>query len=350
MNILVLGGGQQGKVVATDLARSLPQSHITVADIGTVSTAPLPNLKSVQADLGSVEAIASMMHGFDLAVGALPSRLGPATFRAAIEAKRNLVDVSFSAEDAVPIDGPARAAGIFILPDCGLAPGISNLLSGQAASRHSPRELSIYVGGVDQDPARPYGYNVSWSLDDLLEEYTRPARIVRAGKPVTVPVFSGMERLQVDGAGEFEAFYSDGLRTLIDTLPGIPDMEEKTLRWPGHAEAVQPLLREGRLVSELREKCTTTQPQDLVAMVIRVRGKGGTHTATLVSRAAQGMSAMARTTALTCSAVAQLAASGGVTGTGVLPLEKIAADESATAFLFERLGASGVAPKWRSEP
>ena len=349
MKILVLGGGQQGRVVATDLARSLSHAHVTVADIGPVSTASLPNLESVQADLGSVDAMAAMMRGFDLAVGALPSRLGPATFRAAIEAKRNLVDVSFSAEDAVPIEGAARSAGIFILPDCGLAPGLSSLLCGQAAARHAPRELSIYVGGVDQDPARPYGYNVTWSLDDLLEEYTRPARIVRAGERVTVPVFSGMERIHVEGAGEFEAFYSDGLRTLMDTLPGIPDMEEKTLRWPGHAEAVQPLLRKGTLVSELREKCTTTEPRDLVAMVVRVRGAGGTYRATLVSRAAHGMSAMARTTALTCSAVAQLAASGGVKGTGVLPLERIAADESATEFLFERLGIHGVAPTWRAE-
>ncbi len=344
-SILVLGGGQQGRVIAGDLAARLPAVRVTVADLRDPGLAGPPNLAWQQADCSSPETLAHLMAAHELVVGALPSRFGFATMKAAIAARRNLVDVSFCAEDALSLGAEARAAGVTIVPDAGLAPGISNLVAGEACARRGPpRELVIMVGGVAQDPSRPYGYCVTWSLDDLTEEYVRPARIVRGGAKVTVPVFSGMEDVEVEGVGRLVAFYSDGLRSLMDTLPDIPEMGEKTLRWPGHVEAVQPLLAEGRLAEELRARCTLHPPEDLVVLLVRARWADGAEEVRLVDRydPATGLTAMARTTAFTTAVTAHMLASGIVPPPGVQPLEQVAAVPSAYRFMVDGLAAHGV--------
>ncbi len=350
MKILVLGGGAQGRVIASDLARSLGSAQVDVADLRRPALPALPNLRWIEADLSDSSAIVRLLSDYDLGVGALPSRLGFRAMRAAIEARRNLVDVSFCSENPLSLDAEARAAGVAILPDCGLAPGLSNLVVGRAANTiGTPTEVTIMVGGVAQDPSRPYGYVVTWSLEDLNEEYLRPAHVILNGDRTTVAVFSGLERVQVDGVGEMEAFYSDGLRTLLETVPGVRDMGEKTLRWPGHAEAVRPLVAAGRLVEELRDRCAEENPRDLVVLLVRLRwGKRG-ELVKLVDRfdAASGMTAMARTTAYTCSVVAQLVADGGPPRAGVLPLEKVAAEEQACRFIHQGLGQRGVNITWQ---
>ena len=351
MNILVLGGGAQGRVIATDLATRLPAARVTVADVRDPRLEPRPNLGWSEADCSSPDTVVRLMRAHDLAVGALPARFGFATLKAAIEAGRNLVDVSFCAEDALDLDGAARSAGVTIVPDAGLAPGISNLVAGEAyARRGAPRELVIMVGGVAQDRARPYGYCVTWSLDDLTAEYVRPARIVQGGRKVAVPVFSGLERVQVEGVGELEAFYSDGLRSLMDTLAGVTEMGEKTLRWPGHAEAVKPLVAAGRLAAELRAHCTLDPPLDLVVLRVAMRWTDGAERVTLVDRydPAARLTAMSRTTAFTTAVTAQMVAAGIVPPPGVRPLELVARDPRAYRFILEALAAHGVRLERRS--
>jgi saccharopine dehydrogenase-like NADP-dependent oxidoreductase len=345
MKIVVLGGGNQGRVIATDLARSLPSDAITVADLRRPPLPPLGNLNAIEADLSDRATVVRMMREHDFAVGALPSKYGTATMRAAIEAGRNLVDVSFAAEDPTTLNAEARRAGVTIIPDAGLAPGISNLVIGRVvAEQGPPDELVILVGGVAQDASKPYGYCVTWSLEDLVEEYTRPARILQNGAVATVPVFSGYERLTVDGVGELEAFYSDGLRTLLHTVPGVPEMGEKTLRWPGHMEAIQPLVAAGTMVATLRERCTLDPPEDLVVLLIRFRRGRNWERVTMVDRydPATRMTSMSRTTALTTSVCAQLVAAGLTPPAGVQPLEKVGADARSFEFIRERLAARGV--------
>ncbi len=288
MKILVLGGGQQGRVIASDLARSLPDARVVVGDLRAPQLPALPNLSWQELDLADPTVLARAMAAHDLNVGALPSRLGFAVLSAAVEARRPLVDVSFCAEDPLTLDAAARAAGVTVVPDAGLAPGLSHLMCGHAVARGPVDELTIYVGGVAQDRSRPYGYVVTWSLEDLLEEYVRPARIVRDGAAVSVPVFSELETLTVDGAGDMEAFLSDGLRTLVDTLPQVPHMEEKTLRWPGHVAAVRPLVERGVFLDEFRARCVEDRPQDLVALVVRVRRGDRTSVMTMTDRADPG--------------------------------------------------------------
>lgn len=330
--ILVLGGGRQGRVIAGDLAK---HETVTVADVRKVD---VPGATCVEADLADANALVKLIAAHDLAVGALPSKLGYQAARAAIEAKRSYVDIAFYAEDPAPLHRDAQKAGVAILPDCGLAPGISNLLVGRALAQGTPDEIHIQVGGVAADPKRPYGYVITWSVEDLLEEYTRPARIVRGGKAVTVPVFSELARVKVEGVGELESFLTDGLRTLLDC--GVKEMTEKTMRWPGHVEAIQPLLKQGTLVPEFREKCS--QGDDLVVLLIDiVRGKNR-ESIRMVDRARGGLSAMARTTALTCATFARWAAQGKILETGVVPPEIVGRDERATTFILEGLKSHGI--------
>jgi lysine 6-dehydrogenase len=349
MKILVLGGGQQGRVIASDLARSLPTATIDVADVRDPQLLSLPNLRWVQADGGDVESVARAMRDHDLSVGALPARLGYGVMQAAIAARKPLVDVSFCEQDSLRLDAEASKAGIAILPDAGLAPGLSHLSVGHAMAQGTPDEVLIMVGGVAQDRSKPYGYVVTWSVEDLLAEYTRPARVVIDGKPASIPVFSGLTPVQVDGVGTMEAFYSDGLRTLVETAPGVRTMGEMTLRWPGHVAAIQPLLAAGTLVETLKAKCVTQPENDLVAMVVRTRHGSRTRELTLVDRydPVAKLTSMARTTALTTSVVAQMVAAGVVTRTGVLPLEKLGGDPKVWEFITSGLAARGVRMGWK---
>ena len=353
MKILVLGGGSQGRVIAADLSAALPRATVTVADLRRPALPARQNLSWVEADCSDVEELERLLAGHTLGVGALPSHLGMGAMKAAIVARRNFVDVSFCAQDPLLLDAGARAAGITIVPDCGLAPGLSNLLLGRTVPRRgTPRSATIIVGGVAEDPARPFGYVVTWSLDDLMEEYTRPARIVRGGRETSVPVFSGLARVTIDGVGEMEAFYSDGLRTLIRTMPGVREMGEMTLRWPGHVAAILPLLSAGTLREELARRCTLDPPRDLVALVVRASWDAGGEEVTMVDRydAASGLTAMARTTALTTAAVARLAAEGGLGGPGVRPLEQLALDAQACRFVLEIMTGHGVKFTRRTTP
>lgn len=331
MRILVLGGGRMGAIVAADLARSF---DVTVADSRGVA---VPGARSMRADLSG--GLDRLLSRFDLAVSALPSRLGLSAARAAVEARRTLVDLAFAAQDPFALEPAARRAGIALVPDCGLSPGISNLWVGSARGR--PRRVRIHVGGVASDPAEDYV--ATWSLEDLLEEYVRPARIVVGGRRRSVPALSGLETVRVPGVGTMEAFFSDGLRTLLRTTPAR-EMAEKTLRWPGHAARMIALREMGAfrrpetLTALWRALWERPRPRDTVVLDVRVDRRRWT----LVERARGGLTAMARTTALTCAVFARLAAAGGLPGTGVLPPELIGADPRAYEFVRRELARRGI--------
>jgi saccharopine dehydrogenase-like NADP-dependent oxidoreductase len=332
--ILILGGGQQGRVLAADLRRSLPDRKIDVADIR-------PGVGDIQEDLSQFSVLVRLMGGYDLIVGALPSRFGFQSLRAAVEARRPMVDLSFCPESARSLDSEARNAGISICPDCGLAPGLSNLLVGHLAAQERLEALTIEVGGVAEEPTLPYGYVVTWSLDDLVEEYTRPARIRTGGCVETVPALSDLKPVDIRGIGRMESFRTDGLRTLLD-YDRVPTMDERTLRWPGHVEQVRPLLARRALVETLRQQCTFSPPRDLVVMRISAPGGKGSREILLIDRYDGVHTAMSRTTAFTCSAVVQWVVGGGRARAGVVPLEDVGADPQACRFILDCLSSRGI--------
>ena len=241
--VVVLGAGMVGAAIARDLADDAGL-RVDVADMRPESlerVAERAKVGKVRADLASPDAVRRLVAAYDLVVGALPSVIGFETVKTVIEAGRDLVDISFMPEDARALDGLARERRVTVVVDCGVAPGLSNMMCGYAASRLEPYErIEIYVGGLPVARHWPFDYKAGFAPSDVLEEYTRPARIVEHGEIVLREPLSEPELLEFPGVGTLEAFNTDGLRSLAYTLKA-PFMKEKTLRWPGHAELMRVL-------------------------------------------------------------------------------------------------------------
>ena len=166
----------------------------------------------------------------------MPSRFGFATLDAILDLGKHYCDISFMPEDAWELDEKAVAAGVIAVVDCGVAPGMSNLQAGLAARHLDPcHSIDIMVGGIPRDPKPPWNYKAGFSPFDVVEEYLRPSRIIENGEMVIKDALSEPELLEFEGVGTLEAFNTDGLRSLAETIK-VPMMRERTMRYPGHRD------------------------------------------------------------------------------------------------------------------
>lgn len=368
MKVIVLGSGKIGSVMAKDFSKT--GAKITMSDISLERAKKAA--QEIGADYTAINTadytnLVRKIEEYDLVLGALPGDYGFTAVKAAIEARKNMVDVSFTPEDPLTLDQNSKKAGTTIIPDSGVAPGLSNLLVGYSASRLDKVEKAeIMVGGIPEIRVPPLDYTITWSADGLIDEYIRDVNIIQNGEKVQVPALSGLENIQFPGVGTLEAFYTDGLRSLVGSLPGVENMYEKTLRYPGHVEKIKLLKELGFfsedpvtvLGSEVTPKLVTARllerslwkPEigDLLAMMIEVSGmkngkkKSYKHTVLEYQDHETGVSAMARTTAYTASIVAGLLADGHVKERGVIPMEKLGQDHSFVKKLFAELAKRDV--------
>ena len=371
MKVIVLGSGKIGSIMAREFASSVDGAKITMADIdeGRAKSAAsaIPGADWVIIDTTDYKDLVGKIRGYDMVLGALPGDYGFMSIKAAIEAGANMVDISYTVEDPLELDAAAKEKGVTVVPDCGVAPGLSNILVGYAASRlDTVKTAHFMVGGIPEKPVPPLGYTITWSADGLVDEYVRDVSIIKGGKKVTVPALSGLEEIEFPGVGTLESFYTDGLRTLANSIEGVESMWEKTLRYPGHVEKVR-LLRDlgffddkpvKTLVGEVSPKYVTARlfertlwmPEvgDLLAMRIEVSGKSGGKKKTHVYRLVDyfnhdtGVSAMARTTGYTAAIVAAMMAKGKITEKGVLTPESLAKNPDFTKGVIAELGKRGV--------
>ena len=368
---IVLGAGMVGSVVAADLADDA-QFEVTIADVradalrGAVARAK-GRIKTVQADLAELDTIAKTVADFDIVLGALASSIGFQTLRAVIKAGKNFCDICFMGEDALELDELAKQRGVIAVVDCGVAPGMSNLLAGYGATRLDRCEkIEIYVGGLPRDPRPPFFYKAAFSPHDVIEEYTRPARRVEDGKIVVREALSEVESIELPGVGNLEAFNTDGLRSLIHTMD-VPSMTEKTLRYPGHVQIMQAFRDAGLFSREaitigdtkVRPLDVTTAllfpkwmyaeaEEDLTVMRIVVAGrKNGIacrHIWDLVDYYDRqtNTTSMSRTTAFPCAIVARLIARGQIDQTGVIPPELLGRRPDLVTSVLGELARRGV--------
>jgi saccharopine dehydrogenase-like NADP-dependent oxidoreductase len=245
--VIVLGGGLVGGVIARDIAEDR-ELAVTVVDRDEEVLAGLKRRAKVatrRADLSDAAAVTALAAEHDLVLGCAPGFLGYRVLRAVIEAGRPCVDISFMPEDARALDALAREKRVTVVVDCGVAPGMSNLLLG-----HAEAELGgltrglILVGGLPVQRRWPWEYGAVFSPIDVIEEYTRTARFVEHGVVVEREALSDPEYHEFPGLGTLESFNTDGLRSLMDTIKA-PDLKEKTLRWPGHIEKIRVLRATG---------------------------------------------------------------------------------------------------------
>jgi saccharopine dehydrogenase-like NADP-dependent oxidoreductase len=366
--IVVLGGGLVGRVIALDLARDR-KHRVSVADrdAAVLARSAAGGLGTIPLDLADDTAVRKAVADADVVVGAAPGHMGYRLLRLVIEAGKPYADIAFMPEDFLELDGLARERGVTAVVDCGVAPGLSNLLCGRAAHEfESVERLLILVGGLPKTRVWPFEYRVVFSAVDVIEEYTRPARWVEHGALVTKPALTDVEPVDLPRVGTVEAFNTDGLRSLATTLR-VPFMKEKTLRWPGHVEKMRMLRETGFLSlepmdvggSRVRPYDLTTRllfdawrlregEVDLTVMRVEATGVVGgarrTWTWDLYDEAdpATGYHSMARTTGFPCAIVAAMLAAGELKRPGVQPPERLAGDDRFFQRMMDELRARGV--------
>jgi lysine 6-dehydrogenase len=374
-SLLVLGAGRVGRAIAIDLAASYAVTAVDRDPASLAGLSTLPTITTQVADLSDRALLGRLVAPFDLVVCAVPGFLGFVTLEAVIEAGKPVVDISFAPENALALNDLAVRRNVPALVDFGVAPGMDNFLLGYHDARMKVTSFECLVGGLPRTRTWPFEYKAPFSPVDVIEEYTRPARLVENGAIVTKPALSDIERVDIDPVGTLEAFNTDGLRSLLFTMPHIPDMKEKTLRYPGHAGLMQILQAAGffspdpvevdglavsplALTSRLLVDAWKLAPGEEELTVMRVRiegevdGRRVTHTYDLydVYDPATGLSSMARTTGFACTAAVELVLSGRFTTPGVHPPETVGRSQECFDAVMGYLKERGVHYKYTVEP
>ncbi len=360
MRMLVLGAGLQGSACAYDLLQNADVTEVRLADLRVDQLAPFlapytnpaavgagsPRLIPTPLDARDAEAVLALMRRADACMSALPYYFTLDMARAAVEAGTHFCDLGGNTEIVFgqkELDARARAAGASVIADCGLAPGMVNILAQHGidlvrAEGARVTSVRIFVGGLPQAPEPPLNYQIVYSLEGVLDYYTTRSWVVRGGRRQEVAALSEVERVDVDGVGELEAFHTaGGLSTMAWRYEGeIPTMEYKTLRYPGHARLMQAVRELGFLeldavdvkgqrvvprdlaVAVMGPRLRKPKSPDLVALRVAVEGERDGETVSraweLVDRhdAERGISAMMRTTGYSLSITGQLQARGEV--------------------------------------
>ncbi len=359
--IIVLGAGLVGTTIARDLAEKYDVTSADYSDDALQQVKQL-GIKTIKLDFSERSALSTVIKAFDLVVGAVPGFLGYQTVKTVIEAKKDMVDISFFPEDPFTLDELAQKNNVTVITDCGVAPGMGNIILGYHNKQMRVLQYECLVGGLPIVREWPYEYKAVFSPIDVIEEYTRPARYVQQGSTVIKEALSDSELIHFDGVGTLESWNSDGLRTLIKTMAGIPDMIEKTLRYPGCIDYLKVLRASGFFsYDEIEVKGVKIRPIDVTAkllfpkwklkpgeeeftvMRIRVSGeesdKNKVYEYNLLDRTnkATNTLSMARTTGYTCTAAVNLLLNNKFTRKGICPPEYLGEDENNFRFILEYL-------------
>ncbi len=351
MRMLVLGAGLQGSACAYDLLQQSAVERVTLADIQPDRTASFAKpyagkkLTLVKLDVQDPAAVAATFQGHVAVLNALPYYYNLEVTRAAVREGLHYADLGGNTEivfNQKKLDSEAKARNVSVIPDCGLAPGMVNILAAEGIRRVGQAEsVKIYVGGLPQHPEPPLNYQIVYSLEGVLDYYTTPSWVLREGKPARVDALSELESVAFPPpVGALEAFHTGGG---ISTMPWayegrVRTMEYKTLRYPGHLAVMRPIRELGLLdltpikvkgkeivpreafIATVSPKLTKPQGRDLVALRVDVRGQNGKRASWELLDyydEARGISAMMRTTGYSLSITGLMQADGRVTSRGV---------------------------------
>lgn len=355
-----MGAGMIGRTIAIDLSK---KHDVTSFDISTENLDSISdnwNIGKVNRDLTNFN-YEGLLTDYDLLVSAVPGWMGYNTLEAIIKLGKDVVDISFFPEDPFTLFELARQNSVTAIVDCGVAPGMSNMILGYCDTQIKIENFTCMVGGLPKVRVKPFEYKAPFSPIDVLEEYTRPARYVENGAKVIKPALTDVEQLYFDKVGTLEAFNSDGLRTLIDTMPHIPNMKEKTLRYPGHAELMKSLLSAGLLSNtragdgpsplEYNSKILFDQwrlqpgEAEFTVMQIIIEGEGKRIRYNLYDEnetTGTKFSSMSRTTGYACTAVVELVAQQLFSAKGVYAPETVGRNQACFSFVMNYLGERNV--------
>jgi lysine 6-dehydrogenase len=351
MRMLVLGAGLQGSACAYDLLQHQDVERVTLADLKPDRAAPFlkkradKRLTLARLDVKNAARLRRLLKTHDAVMCALPYYFNLAVAKAAVAAGVHYCDLGGNTEivqQQQKLDAAARKKRISLIPDCGLAPGMVNIIAAEGIRRVGEAEtVKIYVGGLPQHPEPPLNYQIVYSLEGALDYYTTPSWVLRDGKPTRVDPLSEIEMVAFpEPVGTLEAFHTGGG---ISTMPWayagkVRTMEYKTLRYPGHAAIMKPVRELGLLdmkpiavkgvkvvprdffIAAVSPKLTKPEGRDLVALRIEVMGRSGRRAAWQLLDyydASHGISAMMRTTGYSLAVTGLMQVDDRVNATGV---------------------------------
>lgn len=346
--VIVLGGGMVGSTMGADLCN---EYEVTIADNNAERLKHLKslfNIKTQIVDLNTTD-LAELIKEFDLVIEAVPGHMGFETLKKIISAGKDVVDISFFNEDPFELEKLATAKKITAVVDCGVAPGLCNIILGYHNELMKIESYECFVGGLPFKRIPPYEYKAFFSPIDVIQEYVRPARMIENEKLIIKPALSEPEIIDVEEVGKLEAFNTDGLRSLLKTMK-IPNMIEKTIRYPGHISLMK-IFRETGLFSEEEIKINgqPIRPLDLTTKLLFPFWKPEededefTFLKVIIKGEENGVrkeyiyevfdrydyktntSSMARTTGYTCTSVARLVLQSKLKNKGICPPEYVGA-------------------------
>lgn len=364
--VVVLGAGRVGAAIAIDLCKKFEVVSVDYSQEALNQLNQFSNIRIVKADLSISENIDKIIGDCDLVVSAVPGFMGYDTLKTIIKAKKDVVDIAFFPEDPFGLDILAKEMGVTAVVDAGVAPGMGNVILGYHNAKMEIKNYECLVGGLPFVREWPYEYKAVFSPIDVIEEYIRPARYVQNGKIVIREALSDTELVHFKEVGTLESWNSDGLRTLIKTM-NIPDMIEKTLRYPGAVEYLR-VLRESGFFSyeEVDVNGQKIRPIDLTAKLLFPiwQLKDGEEDYTVMRIIIEGMEngvrkkykydlfdrydresktiSMARTTGYTCTAIANLILDGLYDNVGINPPEYVGVLEENFNYIKNYLAARNV--------
>ena len=363
-NVIVLGAGMVGSTMAIDMAK---KHNVTLTDLSQDVLKHVKqkcnSLTTQQLDVTNKENLQSIIKKYDLVINAVPGFLGFETLKKIIEADMNVIDIAFFPENSLELDALAKKHNVTAIVDCGVAPGMDNIILGYYNEKMKLTDFECLVGGLPKTKKWPFCYKAPFSPIDVIEEYTRPARYVEHGKEVVREALTDCEYVEFDKVGTLESFNSDGLRSIIYTMPNIPNMKEKTLRYPGHVEYVKVLKESGFFSREkIDVKGKKVTPLDFTSKILFNEWKlGETEEEITVMRVTikgenanrqteevvynmhdeycpeTKTSSMARTTGYTATAAANMFLDGLFSEKGVFPPELIGKHEACFNYFMKYL-------------
>ncbi len=364
--ITLLGTGLVGSAIAKDLSTNF---DVLACDMNEKALEELKKygVSTRKIDFSKEENVKEVIANADIVVGAVPGFMGFKTLKTIIEAGKNVVDISFFPEDPFELDALAKKHNVTAITDCGVAPGFCNTILGYQNKKMKVTDYVCLVGGLPVERRWPFEYKAVFSPIDVIEEYIRPARYVQAGELVVREALSDTEIINFDKIGSLESWNSDGLRSLAKTMEGIPNMIEKTLRYPGTVEYLR-VLRDSGFFSyeEIEVNGTKIRPIDMTSKllfpkwkmkegdrdftIMRVtisgeeNGVKKTYNYNLLDRYCEDTKiiSMARTTGYTCTAAVNLISETGFFRVGICPPEYLGENEADFKFMINYLEERGV--------
>jgi len=363
-NIIVLGAGMVGSTMAIDMSIN---HKVTITDLSISvldrAKQKCNNLITKQLDVTNKKELYNTVIEYDLVICAVPGFLGFETLKTIIDAQVNVVDISFSPENSLALDSLAKKNNVTVVVDCGVAPGMGNIILGYYNEKMILTDFECLVGGLPKVKKWPFNYKAPFSPVDVIEEYTRPARYVENGKVIIKEALTDCEPVEFDKIGILESFNSDGLRSIIYTMSHIPNMKEKTLRYPGHVEYIKVLKESGFFSEDVIEvKGNMISPLDFTSKLLFNAWKLGdteeeltVMKITLIGKNSAGKnekiiynlydeycrdtqtSSMARTTGYTATATANMFLDGLFSEKGVFPPELVGKHEACFNYILKYL-------------